>query len=221
MSDKILAAKQVTFAHLELGFHPAITRAKELIKNNLIGHLQNISITLHADWGCPDNSDLCLAGRMSCWYIDILNQLADAIPSQVLILDGSGNTGRMQPSSIGIYKYDNVWGIFNANVCCPSGLSLKIDIVGDCGSIYIDYFKGILEWQTVEKPHPVSENISPLKPYADYPGVREAVNSFLDAVSSQNVQKGNAKKVVQLNLIGLAAEESMDTGNWASVKTIF
>lgn len=39
MINHLLTAKQVTFANLELGFHPAIAHSVELIKNNTIGLL--------------------------------------------------------------------------------------------------------------------------------------------------------------------------------------
>jgi predicted dehydrogenase len=53
MVNRLLAASQVTFAHLELCFHPGIKRAVALIESDTIGLLQNVTMTLHADWDVP------------------------------------------------------------------------------------------------------------------------------------------------------------------------
>ena len=73
MIDCLLAAPQVTYADLELGFNAVIPRAVNLIENKTIGLLQNVTINLQAAWGReqPD-LDLCLINRASCWYLDLL-----------------------------------------------------------------------------------------------------------------------------------------------------
>lgn len=60
----------------------------------------------------------------------------------------------------------------------------------------------------------------PLYPYADYPAVRETVTAFLDAVIAQDVKLGNALDVAQLSAIGMAIDESKDTGTWVEVNQI-
>ena len=219
MINRLLAAPQVTFAHLELCFHPAVERAVDLIKDNVIGLLHNVNITLHADWGITENSDLCLMNRMSCWYADVLNSITGSIPKRVQILDGYGSCGRMQSISTAIYDYDGVWGIFRANVSSPQGLSLEIEINGSKGDIVIDYFTGELRYRSMSRPQWRAEYCCPQKPYADWPGVRETVSAFIISVISKEPGRGNANVVAQLNMIGLAAEESKDTGGWAQIYT--
>lgn len=220
MTDRLLAAPKVTFAHLELGYHPAVSRAAQLIKQNVIGSLHNVNITLHADWGVTENSDLCLMDRMTCWYVDVLNSIAGSVPKRVLTLDGHGSGGRMQSISAAIYDYDGVWGMFKANVSSPTGVSITIKINGSNGDIVIDYFTGELRYRSIDRPEWSVEDCRPQKPYADWPGVRETVSAFLDAVLSKDPGQGNAKTVAQLNMIGLAAEESKDTGNWAQTRVL-
>lgn len=220
MINHLLGAPQVTYAHLELCFHPGIDQAIQLIKHNIIGLLHNVTITLHADWGCPKDSDLCFMNRMSCWYVDVLNRIIGSLPKRVLVLDGYGTSGRMQTISTGIYDYDGIFGIFKANVNSPEGLSITIEISGDKGEISLNYFTGELRYRSLEQPEWVVIYCTPQKPYADWPGVRETISTFLDAVISRNSTLGNAKAVAQLNLIGLAAEESKDSGSWAEVKLL-
>lgn len=220
MTERLITAPQLTFAHLELCFHPGIAQAVTMIEKKTIGLLQNVTITLHADWGCPSDSDLCLIDRMSCWYVQILNRIMDSIPKRVMVLDGYGNTGRMQSTSMGIYDYDGVWGIIKANVNCPEDESILIEISGDEGDISINYFTGELRFRSRQHPEWSVIDSSPLKPYANWPAVRETVSAFLDLAERKEAGSGNAKEVAQLSLIGLAADESKDTGTWADIKQL-
>ncbi len=72
----------------------------------------------------------------------------------------------------------------------------------------------------MQHPEWIVEHISPLKPYADWPGVRENISSFLDCVISGELSQGNAQTVAQLNLIGLASDKSIDTRGWVEVEKI-
>jgi predicted dehydrogenase len=219
MIDLLLKAKQVTYADLELGCHPAVTRIIQIIKNGLIGNLHNVTITLHSDFGHSE-SDLCLINRMSCWYVDVLNRITGTIPKRVLTLDGYGNSGRMQTISTGIYDYNGIWGEFKANINSTKELSISLEINGDEGIINFDYFSGEIRYRSLQQKEWLIESCPSLLPYADYPGVRESVSSFLNAVECGNRSMGNAQMVAQLNQIGMAADESKDTGNWAEVKVL-
>ena len=50
--------------------------------------------------------------------------------------------------------------------------------------------------------------------------MHESISSFLDAVESGKPSFANATVVANLHLIGLASEESKETGTWAKVKDI-
>lgn len=220
MIQRLLAAPQVTYAHLELSFHPAITYAVQLMKLKTIGTIQNVTVTLNADWGRPKDSNICFMNRMSCWYVDLLNKIIGTLPERVLVLDGYGCLGRMQSTSIGIYDYGGIWGIFKANINNPKGVSIYIEIVGDNGEITIDYFTGELRYRSLQFPEWITEHYSALTPHANWPGVRETISTFLDSVISKNTLLGNAQNVAQLNRIGLASEESTDTKTWATIKKL-
>lgn len=217
MINCLLNSRQQTFADLELGYHPAIARTVQLISTGTIGALHKVTITLNSNWGANPQSDICLLNHMACWYVDVLNRIIGSIPSRVLVLDGYGNSGRKQTISTGIFDYSGIWGIINANISSPDSLLLHIEITGDKGEIFIDFLKGELCYRTNELPEWRKEDSSPLKPYADWPGVREAVSAFLDAVENSS-DYGNVDTVVKLNLIGLALEESKDLGTWITIK---
>lgn len=220
MINRLLAAPQVTFAHLELCFHPGIARAIQLIESDAIGSLQNVTVTLHADWGASKDSDLCLMNRMSCWYVDVLDRITGSVPKRVLVLDGHGGSGRMQAVSTGIYDYNGIWGIFKANVSSPEGVSITIEMVGSKGDICLNYFTDELRYRSLQHREWAIEHCSPLKPHADWPAVRETISAFLDAVIRREPGRGNAKNVAQLNLIGLAADKSKDTGCWVDIERL-
>lgn len=218
MAESLLAAEQVTYANLELCSQAAIGKAAEMIKEGAIGALQNITLTLHAGWGWEQNSDICMLDRLSCWYVDVLNRIAGTMPSRVMSLDGHGVPGRMQPVSMGIYDYHGVWGIFRVDVTRSSRVSITIEAAGSDGDIFVDYFSGELRVQAKKASAPEISICCAATPYASYPGVHETVSAFLDAVSSGDRKMGNAGKVAQLCRIGLAVEESKDTGDWVRIK---
>lgn len=217
MADRLLAAKRPAFAHLELGFHPAVERAAGLIRAGAVGTLQNVTITLHAGWGCTEHSDLNLISRMTYWYIDMLNRIAGGFPDRVLLLDGHGGTERMHTWGMGLYDYQGVWGVFRADVARPGEASIDVEAAGTKGTLRIDYFSGELQFQPApgNPAEPFREDCSPQKPYADYPAVRETVSAFLDSVTGAGPD--NAGAVARLSRIALAAERSKDTGAWVQV----
>lgn len=105
--------------------------------------------------------------------------------------------------------------------CKQSGRgSIIIEISGDKGDIYFNYFTGEIRYRNLQHPEWIGEYFSPLKPYADWPGVRETISSFLDSVISGEPNQGNAEAVAQLNLIGLASDKSIDTKGWAEVERV-
>lgn len=220
MIDRLLTSSNVTFAHLELGYHPGIEYAINLIQSGTIGLLHNVTITLLAGWGNTENSDLCLTDQLSCWYVDVLNRIIGSIPDRVLVLDGYGSSGRMQRSGTGIYDYNGIWGMFRINVSSPEGESIFVEISGDKGDIYFNYFTGELRYRNIEHPEWIIKQLLPLQPYADWPAVRETISAFLEAVISGEPEQGNAKTVAQLNLIGLASDKSVDTGEWEKIENV-
>lgn len=137
-----------------------------------------------------------------------------------MLFDGYGSSGRMQPISTSVYDYNGIWGIFNANIGRKDGVSLTIEINGNKGDININYFTCEMSYQSITDSKPTSKIYKPLEPYADYPCMRESITAFLDAVISNNINCGNAKDVAQLNLIGIATEESKDTRNWVNIKRL-
>ena len=91
---KLLAAPQITHADLELALVPAVIKASELIKRQIIGNVQTASIRLQSNWGPDPNQDINNIGRLSVWYTHVLNVLLDSRPKRVLIMDGYGTEGR-------------------------------------------------------------------------------------------------------------------------------
>lgn len=221
MIDTLLAAPQVTHADLELGLIPVVNYTANLLKNGEIGTLQSISVDLKAAWGpeLPD-LDVCMINRTSCWYVDVMNRITGFIPNRVLVLDGYGNSGRRQNTSTGIFDYNGIWGILKINVNSAEKLSINIEITCDNGEMQINLLTGELKIRTLQNPDWYIQSYPSLQPCADWPGMRESVSSFIDSVISGKPSPGNAKIVAQLNLIGLAAEYSKDSGTWAEIKKL-
>jgi len=217
---KLLAARQITHADLELALVPAVTKASGLIKRQIIGNVQTASIRLQSNWGPDPNQDINNIGRLSVWYTHVLNVLLDSSPKRVFIMDGYGTEGRRQSQSTGFFDYNGIWGELKVNIDSAEALTINIEVVGDNGDIQIDVLTGEMKVRTKSNPKWEIKFLPAAQPYADWPGMHESISSFLDAVESGIPSFANATAVANLHLIGLASEESKETGTWAKVKDI-
>jgi predicted dehydrogenase len=215
---KLIAAPQITHADLELALVPAVTQSALFIKQKLIGNVQSASIQLHSNWGPEPDQDINNIHRLSVWYVHVLNVLLNATPKRVLVLDGYGTPGRRQSQSMGFYDYDGIWGSFKVNIDSAEALAIQIEITGSEGEILINLLTGELKWRTKTNRNWEIKSFPALQPYADWPGMHESISAFLDAVESKKPSYANAEVVAKLHVIGMAAEESKDTGQWAEVK---
>ncbi|MFC1724617.1 Gfo/Idh/MocA family protein [candidate division KSB1 bacterium] len=220
MLSCLLASNQITFADLELGFIPAVTRASELVQTDTIGKIQTASIRLQSGWGPVPNYNLCNFNHLCTWYVDVLNRILDASPRRVLLLDGYGTPGRRQNHSIGHLDYDGVWGTLQANIASVGELEITVEINGDAGDLYINILNGEIRFRSRLNSNWTIEHLPALTPYADWPGMHESISTFLDAVEKGHSTINNALAMTELQLVGLAAEESRDSGTWAEVKDI-
>ena len=149
---RLLAAQQITHADLELALVPAVIKASELIKSQIIGNVQTVSIRLQSNWGADPNQDINNIGRLSVWYTHVLNVLLDSSPKRVLIMDGYGTKGRRQSQSAGFFDYSGIWGELKVNIDSAEELSICIEVVGDNGDIQIDILTGKLKVRTKKGP---------------------------------------------------------------------
>jgi predicted dehydrogenase len=217
---KLVAAHQITHADLELALVPAITKASGLIKEKVIGDIQSASIRLHSNWGHDPDQNLNNINRLSVWYTHVLNVLLDATPKRVLIMDGYGSPGRRQSQTTGFFDYDGIWGELKVNIDSADPLEIKIEIIGNEGDILINLLTGELKLRTKVTREWETKYFPAIQPYADWPGMHESISAFLDALENKTPSYANAHTVAKLHLIGLATEESKDTGQWALVREI-
>ncbi len=217
---RLVAAPQITHADLELALVPVIAAASKLIKEKVIGNVQSAGIRLQSNWGPDPDQDINNIHRLSVWYAHVLNVLLDATPKRVLIMDGYGTSGRLQSHSTGFYDYGGIWGELKVNIDSIETLAIKLEIIGSLGDILINLLTGELNLRTKNRPEFKIEYFPAIQPYADWPGMHESVAAFLNAIQSGHPSFANPSVVATLHLIGLAAEESKDTGNWALVKDI-
>lgn len=213
---KLIDAPQITHADLELGLIPVVSKASDLLNTGVLGNVQTVSISLKSNWGAEPNEDTNVINRLTLWYVHVLNLILNAKPNRVLIMDGYGTNGRRQSQSTGIFDYNGIWGELKVNIDSMEKLVIIIEIVGSKGDVLIDLLTGELKLRTKEKN---STKYFPAKqPYADWPGMRESITSFLDAITTNKPSFANANLVAELQAIGRATEASKDTGNWAKVK---
>jgi predicted dehydrogenase len=217
MIERLERSALVTYADLELGFIPAVARVAEIAGSGGLGPIQSASIRLQAGWGPVANYDLCNIDHLSTWYVDVLNRILGATPSRVLVLDGRGAPGRRQSRNIAHFDYAGVWGTLDVNIACVGDLAIDVRVNGSEGDLEADLLSGGVRWRTRSHPAWIEENHAALQPVASWPGMHESVSEFLNAVERGRATVNNASSSARLHRIGLAAEQSVETGGWAPI----
>lgn len=220
VAKRLLAAQQITHADLELALIPAVVVASERIRKGAVGKVQSAGIRLQSAWGPEPDQDTSSINRLSVWYVHVLNVLLGATPRRVLVMDGHGIEGRRQPQSSGYFDYGDIWGELKVNTDSAEELSIRVEVTGDEGDVLIDLLSGELAMRTKRNRSWQSERLPGIEPYADWPGVHESIGAFLEAVISRTPSFANGQVVAGLHLVGMAAEESQDTGAWVGVGRI-
>jgi predicted dehydrogenase len=225
MIDRLRAAPQITHADLEPSFSAVVNRVCELTSDGTIGRIHTARIILQSDWGPIADSDLCTINHLAPWYVDILNRIVARRPQRVMVLDGAGVAGRRQNQSIAELDYDGAWGFFHANINAVGGVETSIEVGGVDGDIVADVFSGEILIRTRKNTKWRVEVARGIEPYVGerltgWPGMHESVAAFLDAIETGNQTSVGAEAVAHLQLVGLAAEESIDSGGWVEVEGV-
>lgn len=216
--QRLVAARQITHADLEVAYIPAVARSAQMIKSGTIGQPRTACIRLQCNWGPWANSDLCTVDHLTPWYVNVLNRMLDALPERVLVLDGHGTSGRSQNQSIGVFDYGDVWGMFQINIASVIDLETTIEVNGDDGDLITNVFTGEIRLRSRKSSDWSVEQVGFIQPKAGWPGMHECVWAFLDAVESSKPSLMNATTVAQLHLVGLAAESAKDSGTWSEIE---
>ncbi len=217
MVGRLLSAPQVTHADLELGYIPAVRRAAELLRAGALGKMEIIKMHLRASWQAEAENDLSTIGRLTPWYVDVLNRIVGATPHRVFVLDGQGSKGRAQNFSLAHFDYGGMWGTFDVNIASLGDLAVTLEAFGAAGELALDLFTGELEYRARGDTSWTVERLPARSPYAGWPGMHESVEAFLESVERGKPGPNNATRMAHLNLVALAAEEAKDTGAWTEV----
>ena len=217
---RLFTAPQITHADIGLCYIPVVGRAAELIAKDALGVLQTANINLQSSWGPKPGFEISNINHMSSWYVDILNTILGASPGRVMMFDGHGVEGYRQSHSSATYDYNGVWGHIKANIASVGELDIRVELNGDDGDILIDMVTGELRMRTRKDPLWTVESWPAIQPYADIPGAHESISAFIDAVISDEPSHANAAHIAELHLIGLAADNSRDSGTWADVEDV-
>jgi predicted dehydrogenase len=220
MIARLLSASQVTHADLELRFIPAVTRAAQLLKTGILGNMETVGMRLEASWQAEAGNELSTVGRLTPWYVDVLNAIVGAAPRRVFVIDGRGNAGRAQNFSRAQFDYGEVGGSFEISLASMGDLSVSVEARGADGELALDLFSGEVRFRSRRNPDWSVESWPAQAPYAGWPGMHESVTSFLESVENHVPGPNGALKMAQLNQVALAAEESKDRGAWADVQPV-
>ena len=220
MLRRLLKAPQITHADIELCYNPVVGRAAELMRNNALGSMQTANIRLQSSWGPKPGFEISNINHMSTWYVNIFNRILGSFPSRVMMFDGHGVSGHRQSHSSAYYDYNGIWGHIKANIASVGELDMRVELNGDGGDILINMVTGELRIRTRENPEWTVGEWPAILPHADLPGTHESISAFLDAVESGKPTAANARNVAALHLIGLAADNSRDSGTWADVQDV-
>ena len=218
--ERLPSARQITHADLELSYLPIVDHASALISAGAIGTPHGASVTMTSGWGPVAGSDVSLALQLIPWYVDPLNRVLGKSPSRVLVQDGAGVAGRMQSQTLVQLDYESIWGTFDANIRSVGELGACITVHGSDGDLEADLFRGDLRIRSRQSREWRSESHPAEQPHAGWPGMHESVAAFIEAVRTNNQSRTGPATVIDLQLTGLAAEASIDSGTWAEVERL-
>ncbi len=216
--ERLSLAHQITHADLELSYLPVVDQATSLISRGAIGTPHGASVTMTSGWGPVSGSDVSLALQLIPWYVDPLNRVLGKRPSRVLVQDGTGVASRMQSQTLVQLDYEGVCGTFDANIQSVGELGARIIVHGTDGDLEADLFRGELRIRSKQTPEWRSEPHPAEQPHAGWPGMHESVAAFIEAIRTDNETRTGPATVIDLQLTGLAAEASIDSGTWADVE---
>lgn len=219
--EELLGAAQIRQADLELRFLPVVAAAALRLAEGAIGEPQTARIRMNGNWNARPGAGLSLPLVLAPWYVDVLDAMLDSHPQRVLVQDGRGTEGRMQAYALTQLDYGGVWGSFQANISSVQGPETWVEVQGRDGDLFADLFTGELRLRSRSDPEwRVDRVVSALRPFAGWPGLRECLSEFLDQLEGKPVSGVPAEDMARLHCLGLAAEESIDTSAWASVRSM-
>ena len=219
--EELLKAPQVHQADLELRFLPVVAAAAERLAQGAIGEPQTARIRMNGTWSARPGADLSLPHLLAPWYVDALDAILGSHPRRVLVQDGRGTEGRMQAYALTQLDYGGVWGTFQANISSVHGPETWVEVQGRDGDLFADLFTGELRIRSRSCPEwRVDRVVCALRPFAGWPGLRECLADFLDRLEGKPAPGVPAEDMARLHCLGLAAEESIDSLAWASVRSM-
>jgi predicted dehydrogenase len=198
-----------------------VAAAAERLAQGAIGEPQTARIRMNGTWSARPGADLSLPHLLAPWYVDALDGILGSHPRRVLVQDGRGTEGRMQAYALTQLDYGGVWGTFQANISSVHGPETWVEVQGRDGDLFADLFTGELRIRTRSCPEwRVDRVVCALRPFAGWPGLRECLADFLDRLEGKPAPGVPAQDMARLHCLGLAAEESIDSLAWASVRSM-
>ncbi len=221
MLQRLVTADQVTHGDLEIGYASVVLRAAELLRQGAVGAPQTVHLNLRCNWAGYDGPDLSLAHHLGPWYVDGLNSTIGRSPGRVHVMDGHGQVGRRQFHSLVNFDYDGLWGTIHLNIDSVDTLETTIEVTGDEGDLFVDYFRNSIRLRTKTDPEGKEIHVEPAMPVVGgWPGEAESVADFLDAVEKGTPNRTDARMAAGLYLTGLATERSKETGGWVEIEEV-
>ena len=221
MLKRLVDSGQVTHGDLEIGYASVVLRAAEMIRQGAVGAPQIVHLKLRCNWAGYDGPDLSLAHHLGPWYVDGLNSIIGRPPGRVLVMDGHGQAGLRQFHSLAHFDYDGLWGTIHLNIDSVDKLETTIEVSGDEGDLFIDYFRNTIQLRSKSDPEGKTVHVEPAMPVVGgWPGEAESVAEFLDAVEKGSPNRTNGRMAAQLYLTGLAIEQSKETGGWVEIEDV-
>jgi len=216
--ERLSSARQITHADLELSYLPIVDHAAAMISAGAIGMPHGASVAMTSGWGPVPGSDVSLALQLIPWYLDPLNRVLGQTPNRVLVQDGAGVAGRMQSQTLVQLDYEGIRGTFDTNIQSVGELGAHITVHGSDGDLEADLFRGELRTRSRQTPEWQRASHPAEQPHAGWPGMHESIAAFVAAIGTGDETRTGSATAVNLQLTGLAAEASIDSGTWADVE---
>ncbi len=225
-ADEILADRSdlVLQADLELGYAPCVHRLKALVSEGVIGRPRSIVVRLWCDWGLGGAAETVDSKRCGFyvwtgpWYLHLLDLLTERLPQEA---DTTGTwvmNGPVMDHGWTSLIYDgDLIARFEYSLIAPAGQRIEVEVAGERGEAHLDLMSGTIRRRAAGESDWHSESVPAAEPVAAFPGMRECVASFVQAIRDGGPVLANREACRRIHQVCFAAQQSADEGRAVEV----
>ena len=223
---KLSASGRVVQSDLELRCLPVLGAVRDLLGPGGIGKVLTAKVRLWCDWGAgaeqpfADAQDQGFFLWLGCWYLDVLDFLFEAAPTQAGVTGGYAANGRLMDHGWATLRYpEDRIGEFEFSMVAAEGREVTLHVAGTEGEVEADLWEGTYRWR--RKGKPFEEAAAPCsQPVHGFAGMRESILDFVGAIREDRRPRADLSAVRRVHEAAFACHQSESEGKQVAVQPI-